>query len=61
LLIVQNIVKRFYIITLVPKMLSAERVDVAKPHIDGLYQLTGEPYVDDLFNVLEELYGEKVK
>jgi len=49
---------RFYIIVFIPKAFSDGLMKMAKPHIDGLYQLSGEPYVDELFGILEGIYKE---
>lgn len=32
-------------------------VQICKPYIDGVYSLTGEPYVDDLVTELQEVYS----
>lgn len=52
---------RFYITVLLPKAFSDGLMKMAKSHIDGLYQLSGEPYVDELFGLLEEMYKERAR
>jgi len=49
---------RFYIVVLIPTQISRELVKMAKPFIEGLYSLSEEPYIDDLFVILEGLYDK---